>query len=39
VTVNGSLLCTGNNLPPADNGAVNTVSGTATGQCTAIAKR
>lgn len=39
VVVTGSLYCTGNNPPPADNGSINTVSGTATGQCAAIARR
>jgi hypothetical protein len=38
-TVNGSLYCTGNNPAPTDNGAVNTVSGTATGQCAGISQR
>jgi hypothetical protein len=38
-TVNGSLYCTGNNPAPADNGSVNTVSGTATDQCAGIAQR
>jgi hypothetical protein len=38
-TVTGSLYCTGNNPPPVDNGSINTVSGTATDQCAAIAQR
>ena len=38
-TVNGSLYCTGNNPDPIDYGAINTVSGTASGQCAAIAER
>jgi hypothetical protein len=38
-TVTGSLYCTGNNPAPADNGTINTVSGTASDQCAAIAKR
>ena len=38
-TVNGSLSCTGNNPVPSDNGSINIVSGTASGQCAAIAKR
>jgi hypothetical protein len=39
-TVNGSLTCTGNNPAPNDEGGnINTVSGTASGQCTAIAER
>ena len=38
-TVNGSLDCTGNNPIPIDYGAINTVSGTASGQCTDIAER
>jgi hypothetical protein len=37
--VTGSLYCTGNNPSPTDNGSINTVSGTATGQCAAIAQR
>ena len=37
--VTGSLYCTGNNPAPTDNGSVNTVSGTATSQCAAIATR
>lgn len=37
-TVTGSLYCTGNNPAPTDNGSINTVSGTATGQCAAIAE-
>jgi hypothetical protein len=37
--VTGSLYCTGNNPPPGDNGSINTVSGTATDQCAAIAQR
>jgi hypothetical protein len=35
----GSLACTGNSPAPADNGAISTVSGTASGQCAAIAQR
>ena len=38
-TVTGSLYCTGNDPAPADNGQVNTVSGTATDQCAAISVR
>jgi hypothetical protein len=38
-TVTGSLYCTGNNPVPSDNGSINVVSGTATSQCAAIAKR
>jgi hypothetical protein len=38
-TVTGSLYCTGNNPAPTDNGSINTVSGTATDQCAAIAER
>jgi IPT/TIG domain len=38
-TVTGSLYCTGNNPAPADNGIINTVSGTASDQCAAIAQR
>jgi hypothetical protein len=38
-TVTGSLYCTGNNPAPSDNGIINTVSGTATGQCAGIAQR
>jgi hypothetical protein len=38
-TVTGSLYCTGNNPAPTDNGTINTVSGTASGQCAAIATR
>jgi hypothetical protein len=38
-TVTGLLYCTGNNPAPADNGTINTVSGTASDQCAAIAKR
>jgi hypothetical protein len=38
-TVTGSLYCTGNNPAPADEGTLNTVSGTASGQCAAIAQR
>ena len=37
-TITGSLYCAGNNPAPADNGIVNTVSGTASGQCAAIAE-
>jgi hypothetical protein len=38
-TVTGSLYCTGNNPAPADNGSINTVSGTASDQCAGIAER
>jgi hypothetical protein len=38
-TVTGSLSCTGNNPAPTDNGSINTVSGTAAGQCAGIAER
>ena len=39
-TVSGSLFCTGNKPAPTDEGGnVNTVSGTASGQCAAIAER
>jgi hypothetical protein len=38
-TVTGSLYCTGNNPAPIDNGTINTVSGTASGQCAYIAQR
>lgn len=39
-TVSGSLTCTGNNPAPTDEGGnINTVSGTASGQCAAIAER
>jgi 5'-nucleotidase len=38
-TVTGPLYCTGNNPAPGDNGTVNTVSGTATSRCAAIAQR
>ena len=38
-TVTGSLYCTGNNPAPIDNGAINTVSGTASDQCAPIATR
>jgi len=38
-TLSGSLACTGNTPAPGDRGAVNTVSGTASGQCTALATR
>ena len=38
-TVNGSLFCTGNNPAPIDYGAINTVSGTAYGQCAPISQR
>ena len=38
-TVNGSLYCTGNDPAPSDNGGINTVSGTASDQCAAIAER
>lgn len=34
-TINGSLNCSGNTPAPADNGSVNTVTGTASGQCAA----
>jgi 5'-nucleotidase len=37
--VTWSLYCTGNNPAPTDNGSINTVSGTATSQCAAIAER
>jgi hypothetical protein len=36
--VTGSLYCTGNNPAPTDNGSINTVSGTATSQCAALAE-
>jgi len=38
-TINGSLYCTGNTPAPVDGGAVNIVTGSATGQCTALATR
>jgi hypothetical protein len=38
-TVSGSLYCSGNNPAPSDNGIINTVSGTASDQCAAIAER
>jgi hypothetical protein len=38
-TINGSLYCTGNTPPPGDSGTVNTVTGTATGQCAGLATR
>jgi hypothetical protein len=38
-TVTGSLYCTGNNPAPLDYGNINTVSGTASGQCAPIATR
>ena len=38
-TVTGSLYCTGNNPDPVDYGSINTVSGTASGQCAPIAQR
>jgi hypothetical protein len=38
-TVTGSLYCTGNNPAPLDYGNINTVSGTASGQCEPIATR
>ena len=38
-TVDGSLACTGNAPAPGDGGVVNTVSGTAGGQCAALATR
>ena len=38
-TVTGSLYCTGNNPAPTDSGSINTVSGTATSQCAAIAEQ
>ena len=38
-TVNGSLYCTGNSPAPVDGGTVNTVSGSATGQCAGLATR
>ena len=37
-TVTGPLYCTGNNPAPTDNGIINIVSGTASGQCAAIAE-
>jgi 5'-nucleotidase len=37
-TVTGSLYCTGNNPVPVDYGNINTVSGTASGQCTDLAQ-
>ncbi len=37
--IDGSLYCTSNNPAPVDNGTINTVSGTATAQCTSIAER
>jgi 5'-nucleotidase len=37
--INGSLSCAGNTPAPGDNGAVNTVSGSATGQCATLAVR
>ena len=37
-TVTGSLYCTGNNPAPVDGGTINTVSGTASDQCAAIAQ-
>jgi hypothetical protein len=37
--INGSLYCTGNIPAPGDNGAVNTVSGSAAGQCSTLAVR
>jgi hypothetical protein len=36
-TIGGSLSCSSNNPPPTDNGQPNTVSGTASGQCSALA--
>jgi hypothetical protein len=38
-TINGSLYCTGNTPPPVDGGTVNTVTGSATGQCADLATR
>jgi hypothetical protein len=38
-TVSGSLYCSGNNPAPSDDGIINTVSGTASDQCAAIAER
>jgi VCBS repeat-containing protein len=38
-TIAGSLSCTGNTPAPGDNGAVNVVSGTASGQCAPISSR
>lgn len=38
-TVTGSLYCSGNNPAPSDNGILNTVTGTASDQCAALAKR
>ena len=37
--INGSLYCTGNTPPPGDGGTVNTVTGSATGQCAGLATR
>jgi hypothetical protein len=36
-TIAGSLSCAGNDPAPADNGAPNTVTGLASGQCSALA--
>jgi Cadherin-like domain len=38
-TINGSLNCSGNTPAPVDNGTVNIVSGTGSGQCAAISSR
>jgi hypothetical protein len=38
-TIDGSLSCTANAPAPVDGGAVNIVSGTAGGQCAALATR
>jgi len=35
-TITGSLSCAGNAPPPTDNGAPNTVTGLASGQCSAL---
>jgi hypothetical protein len=36
-TISGSLSCNGNDPAPADNGQLNTVTGLASGQCSALA--
>jgi hexosaminidase len=36
-TIGGSLSCSGNNPAPTDAGRPNTVSGLASGQCSALA--
>jgi len=36
-TITGSLSCNGNNPAPTDNGRLNTVTGLASGQCSALA--